>query len=241
MQHIRIWDIPTRLFHWLLVAGLIGAFCIAQFGGKRGAAFPYHAMIGLVLAAMVLLRIVWGFIGTRYARFGSFLFPPGAVVDYLKGIKTGDPVKHAGHNPASSYAIFLMLALVLAIVGSGLGKAYDIEALGEVHEATVYALLAVAGVHVLGVLLHTLRHKENLTLSMVSGKKLVPDGATPVSGASIAAVGFVLLIGLLGAGFYRNYNASTGKTSLPGLNAAIPLVEVKPDRIKMRKDRNDDD
>ncbi|MEZ6193837.1 MAG: cytochrome b/b6 domain-containing protein, partial [Phycisphaerales bacterium] len=120
MARILVYDLPVRLFHWLLAIGFLSAFAIAQFADEHGGLFPYHMIIGLVLGLMLILRIVWGLIGSRNARFGSFLFGPSDVIAYFKGVLVGGGRRYAGHNPGSSYAIFAMLAVTLMVVISGL-------------------------------------------------------------------------------------------------------------------------
>ena len=89
MNRVLIWDLPTRVFHWLLSGGFIAAAVIALALGEHSPLFPYHAIIGLTIALMVCLRVIWGIAGTRYARFGTFIFGPAAVIEYMKGTLVG--------------------------------------------------------------------------------------------------------------------------------------------------------
>lgn len=95
------------------------AAVIAFLAGEHSPLFPYHALIGLVLAPMVILRIVWGGFGSRYARFSSFMFGPREVVRYFAGVLSGRGNHYVGHNPGAAYAIVAMLVLVLGIAGTG--------------------------------------------------------------------------------------------------------------------------
>ena len=169
--NILIWDLPTRILRWLLTAGFTAAGLIAFPTDTESRLFPYHAVIGLALALLVVLRVIWGFLGTRHARFASFLFGPRAVLIYLKEAFAGVSPRQVGHNPGSAYAIFVMLTLVLGVAVTGILLARGSEGLGEAHEVMSYALVAVVVAHVLGVGYYTLRHRENITLSMLSGKK----------------------------------------------------------------------
>lgn len=99
MNRVLIWDLPTRLFHWLLSGGFITAAVISLALGEDSPLFPYHAIIGLTIALMVCLRIIWGLAGTRYARFGTFIFGPAAVIEYMKGTLVGGGKRYIGHNP----------------------------------------------------------------------------------------------------------------------------------------------
>lgn len=240
MGRVLIWDLPVRLFHWSLAGGILLAFGIAQFGDKHGALFPYHAMIGIVLGALLVFRVVWGIVGTRHARFGSFLFGPAAVAEYLKGAVTGKAARHVGHNPASSWAIFLMYAGAALVVGSGLIMSVGNEAFEEVHEVAVYTLLAIAGVHVAGVILHTLRYHENITWSMITGRKDADDKAAIRSAAPVSALVLVAVVGMLGGALLRNYDPATKRTALPLVNTRIGLGEVEHDSREAARHGEDD-
>src|SRR5689334_18298443 len=115
MKRILIWDLPTRLFHGSLAAAFSGAFVIANATDDDSSTFKVHMLLGGIMAFMVSLRLVWGLVGSRWARFGSFAFGPGAVIDYFKGIVSGDGKRYPGHNPGASWAIFAMLALSIGL------------------------------------------------------------------------------------------------------------------------------
>lgn len=240
MARVLIFDWPVRLFHWLLAGGIVLAFAIAQLADKHGALFPYHAMIGIVLGAVLVLRLIWGLVGTRYARFTSFLFGPAAVMQYLKGVATGKTQHHVGHNPASSWAIFLMYAGVAAVVASGLMMSRGIEAGEEVHEVAVYALLAVAGVHVLGVILHTVRQRENITLGMITGRKAADERAAIRSAAPLSALFGLAIVLMLGGTLLRNYDPARKQTTLPLIGTSIGLGEVEQDAHATVEPHEDD-
>lgn len=224
MSRVLIWDLPTRLFHWLLVVGILSAFGIAQFAGEHGSLFPYHAIIGMTLATMLLFRLVWGFIGTKHARFTSFAFGPSAVVEYFKAIVTGRMVHYSGHNPASSWAIYAMLGLLATVMTSGLLMGGGNEAFEEVHSISVYALLVVAGIHVVGVILHSVRHRENIILAMVTGLKETESSAAIRSTRPFTGLVFLSLVVLVAAGLYRNYDPASRRTTIPLIGASILLA-----------------
>ena len=108
-NRILVWDLPTRLFHWLLSATVAGAMGIAFVVDDNSLLFQFNMVIGLIVAFLVILRIFWGFIGTRYARFGSFLFGPKALIEFLRGILQQTDKTYAGHNPCSGIAMYAML------------------------------------------------------------------------------------------------------------------------------------
>lgn len=227
VARILVYDLPTRLFHGLLAFGFLSSMALAQFADEHGSLFSYHMILGLVIGLMVILRVVWGFVGTRYARFGSFLFGPGAVIGYFKGVLVGGGRRYVGHSPGSSYAIFAMLGLPLLIVASGLLMSGGGEAFEEVHSVASYVLLAVVGVHLAGIIIHTLRRRENISASMVTGtKESEPSGAI-ASARPITAIVFILVTALWTGGLIRNYNRSTQQTTLPFLGVAVQLGEAE--------------
>lgn len=221
---ILVWDIPVRLFHWLLAGSFVGAFAIANLVDDESSLFALHMLLGGVIAFMVSLRVIWGFIGSRYARFSSFVFGPRALLDYLRGAFSGKGARHTGHNPGSSVAVYAMLALALglAVTGAGMSR---VEAFEEVHEVLAWAMVAVVGAHVAGIVWHTFRQKENIALSMVHGHK---EGApTQAIGSSHALVGiaFLGLTGLWAGGLYSGYDAARRQVTLPLVGTTIQLGE----------------
>jgi len=166
-----VWDAPVRVFHWLTVASFAGAWITAESERWR----LIHVTLGYTVAGLVVFRILWGLIGTRHARFSSFVRGPRAAADYLGSLLRGRPERHAGHNPAGALAIVALLGLALAVVASGWATYNDrfggwIE---EAHEALATGMLAVVGVHVAGVLLGSWLHRENLVGAMITGRKPV--------------------------------------------------------------------
>ncbi|MBL9032298.1 MAG: cytochrome b/b6 domain-containing protein [Phycisphaerae bacterium] len=242
MAGAMIWDLPTRVFHWTLAAGFAAAAVIALGLDEDSAAFPYHALIGLTIALMVVLRVVWGLVGSRYARFATLSLRPRAVAEYLRGVATGRGTRHVGHNPASAYAIVAMFALLLTLAATGVMMGRGIEVAKGVHEACAYAMVAVVGAHVLGVILHTVRHRENIVASMVHGRKEA-DHAQGISRTHpIVAVVFVIVVAAWGVGLASNYDGAARATRVPVLGVALGLGEAEgPERESRRHDDERDD
>ncbi|MEP0845447.1 MAG: cytochrome b/b6 domain-containing protein [Phycisphaerae bacterium] len=241
MDRVLVWDLPVRIFHWLLVAGFGAAAAIALFGDDDSPLFPYHAIIGLVLTLMVVLRVAWGFLGSRYARFVSFAYGPVAVAGYLKDALGGGGRRCIGHNPGSAYAIFAMLALLLGQGATGVLVAIGYEDFKEVHEVLAYTMLAVIGVHVLGVLLHSLRHRENIIRSMIDGTKQAEPGDAIPSSRPIAAIVMLFVLGAAAYGLLATYDAASRTTRLPLLSTPLQLGEVEHERSVSRQHEADDD
>jgi cytochrome b len=168
-NRILVWDVPTRVFHWLLAGSFAGAFITADSEKWR----DVHVALGYIILALIAFRVVWGFAGTRYARFSSFAFGPAKVVAYLKSLWKGSPEHYVGHNPAGSWVIYGLLSLGLLSGATGY-MAYS-ETGGEwreeLHELAANGMLALVGVHIAGVLVSSLLHRENLIRSMISGYK----------------------------------------------------------------------
>ena len=172
---VFVWDVPVRVFHWLLAAAFAGALLTAESERLR----LTHVRLGYAIAGLVLFRIVWGFAGSRYARFSSFVTGPSAVWRYLRAVPTARPEHRVGHNPAGAAVILALLGLALT---TGLTGWLGYEELAgewvtEAHELAAYAMLALVGVHVAGVLLASLRHRENLVAAMVTGWKRAPTAS----------------------------------------------------------------
>lgn len=189
MEKILVWDWPTRVGHWLMAA----AFLVAYLTGESEAWRLVHVMAGGLLAGLVGFRLLWGLLGTRHARFGAFLRPPKEALGYLLRLASGRAPHYTGHNPAGGYAILALLLLGLLAAASGWPVYQDLggEWLEELHEAVVNLMLLVVGVHVAGVLVGSLAHRENLPRAMFTGYKLGTP-AEAIRGARAWAVPFLL-------------------------------------------------
>ncbi|MDP1606478.1 MAG: cytochrome b/b6 domain-containing protein [Rhodocyclaceae bacterium] len=190
MNKIRVWDWPVRIGHWLLV----GAFALAWITGESEEWRLVHAFAGGTVVGVVLFRLLWGVFGTRHARFSSFVRGPGAVLDYVSGLFRREESQYAGHNAAGGWAILALLSLGLLAGASGWLVYQDIggEWLEEVHEALASGMLAVALLHVGGVVVSSLAHRENLVQAMFTGlKQGRPDEAI----SSTRPLAVVLLLG----------------------------------------------
>ncbi len=194
-RKVLIWDLPTRFFHWSLAICFAGAWLTSDSERQQ----LLHFLFGYSLLGLIAFRIVWGFIGSRYARFGNFFKGPGATLRYLGSMAKRQPEHHVGHNPAGAVAVWLLLGLGLAIAITGwqmvVGSAG--ESLEEIHEALAIAMLVVVGVHIVGVILSSVLHRENLPRAMVTGYKSglrAEDGITRKSGV-VALLMIAVLIG----------------------------------------------
>jgi cytochrome b len=169
MTWVRVWDPFVRLFHW----GLASSFGIAWFSANTWD--DLHVWAGYAALALLALRIVWGIVGTHYARFSQFVRSPRSVFGYLREIVRGGELRYVGHNPAGGA---MVAALMLAMAATSLsGFALTTDALWGVtsaqrlHSAIAHGVLLMVCVHVAGVLLASSRHRENLIAAMISGRK----------------------------------------------------------------------
>ena len=178
----RVWDLPTRTFHWALF-GLIIA--MAATGLTGGNAMAWHFRFGYAVLSLLLFRLVWGLIGGRWSRFASFIYSPGTVLQYLRG--QGRPEHSVGHNPLGAGSVFALLFFLFAQVGTGLFSDDDIAASGPlskfVSNAMVssltgyhknigkYVLLALVLLHIAAIVFYLVKKKENLIGPMLHGDK----------------------------------------------------------------------
>jgi cytochrome b len=170
-----VWDAPVRVFHWLLAA----SFAVAWLTAESERWQLVHISAGYTMAGLVAFRLLWGVVGTRHARFGSFVRGPRAVLAYLGSILRGRPEHHVGHNPAGALAILALIALAVLTAATGWASLNELggHAIGELHEGLASAMLGLVAVHVAAVIASSLLHGENLVAAMIHGRKPVPRRA----------------------------------------------------------------
>jgi cytochrome b len=189
MLTVRIWDLPTRLFHWLLAACVVGLVITGNVGGN---AMVWHFRLGYAVLALLLFRLVWGFAGGHWSRWSQLSLAPAQVLAYLRGQA---PSRWVGHNPLGSWSVVLMLLWLLLQVSTGLVSDDEIANAGPltalVSGATVSAatawhkgwgkavLIALVAVHVLAIVWYRVRKAQALMPAMLHGDKSLPEAATP--------------------------------------------------------------
>lgn len=168
-----VYDAPMRVFHTLFSALFLCAFIIGKTVEHDSGLFPAHMLVGMTISFLVILRIVWGFAGTRHARFSGFALKPNELVAYLKGVFSGDKKRWAGHNPASSWAGLIMMGLALGLGTTGylMVSSGEFEAYEDIHEILANTFAVVVVLHVAGVVFHSIRHRDWIALSMFDGRK----------------------------------------------------------------------
>lgn len=212
MNQTIVYDLPTRVFHWLFALLFTVAFVIGNTVDDDSTLFSYHMIAGIVLCFLVVLRIIWGIVGTKYARFTGFSLHPRELALYLKGLLTGDNRKWAGHNPASSWAAIAMMAfaLGLAVTGYLMATGQGGEDLEELHELLANGFLIIVLLHLTGIALHTVRHRDAVWKSMFSGRK-TDISEENLSVRSYRTMGILFLLVTVGFSAYlaRNFDGRT--------------------------------
>jgi cytochrome b len=198
--HVRVWDVPTRLAHWLLVAG----FAFSWWTGDSGR-LEWHRWSGYGLLGLVLFRIYWGFFGSSTARFRGFVRGPRAVADYLRGLWPAAP----GHNPLGAFSVLALLSLLGAQIALGL-FAVDVDGIesgplslyvsfdagrtaAKWHDAVFDVLLWLVGLHILAIGYYRFVKKQRLVGAMFHGRRSLPAAVPPMQPAS----GVRLLVGII--------------------------------------------
>ncbi len=210
MKKIKVWDLPVRLFHWLIVGLVAFSWYMAEQGQLR-----LHMYSGTAILTLVIFRIIWGFFGSTTGRFSHFVKGPGAVMAYLRRLREKGDIHPVGHNPSGGWAVILMLLLLLtqAILGlfaseqdvfffaplSDLVSLETSHLLTELHETLFNVLLTVVILHIAAVLFYLLVKKTDLILPMITGKKAVSDPhpalkfISPLWALAITGVVFALI------------------------------------------------
>jgi cytochrome b len=183
MTKTLVWDLPLRLFHWLLVLLVLVSFVSVKIGGN---AMEIHMLSGYAVLTLVLFRVLWGFLGGTHARFVSFVRSPGTAMAYLSALRRNEASPHLGHNPAGAWSVIAMLIVLLVQAGTGLFANDDIATEGPlaklvskalsdritgIHHLNVKFLLALIGLHLAAVAFYVFGKHDNLVRPMITGFK----------------------------------------------------------------------
>jgi cytochrome b len=212
LNKVRVWDLPTRIFHWALVAGVLGLAISGTIGGN---AMIWHFRFGYAVLTLLLFRIVWGLVGGRWSRFGAFIYSPQSVFNYLKG--RGKAEHSVGHSPIGAGSVFAMLGILLAQVGTGLLSDDEIAFAGpltrfvsnaSVSLATNYhknigkwILLALVVLHILAIVFYLWR-KHNLVGAMLHGDKELVTRVAPSRDDAASRTAALVVLAACAGGVY---------------------------------------
>ncbi|HVZ08581.1 cytochrome b/b6 domain-containing protein [Rhodopila sp.] len=189
MRPITVWDLPTRLFHWILVV-LIGL----AWWTERSNHMDWHMLVGYAVLALLIFRVIWGFVGSDTARFSGFVRSPLAALRHLSRLARREPDTEVGHNAAGGWMVLLMLALIGVQAGTGLFANDDIMTEGplmhlvgkdrsdwltHIHGLNFTLIQAVVVLHVLAILVYLVLKRQNLLRPMITGTKAMPAGMAP--------------------------------------------------------------
>lgn len=213
MATVRVWDLPTRLFHWSLVVLVLGMVITANVGGQ---AMVWHFRMGYSILTLLLFRLVWGLIGGYWSQFRHFIYSPATIIRYIKG--QSEPAHHVGHNPLGSGSVFALLLLLLAQVSSGLFSDDDIAFAGPltplVSSATVQTLtflhkevikvvlILLVFLHIGAIVYYRKKKSINLITPMITGDKVLAE-AMPSAKDTATTRLTALLVLLVCAGVVR--------------------------------------
>jgi len=214
-RKILVWDAPTRLFHWLIVALVVAAYATWRLNWM-----DWHAQAGNALLTLVLFRLLWGFFGSETTRFSRFLTSPRVALRHLAHMLRREPDRQAGHNPAGGWMVLILLALLLGEALTGLYVANDVADVGpftasgpapianaitSLHLIFWDALLAAVALHVLAVLVYAVAKRHNLVLPMITGWKTLPDSVPQPRMVGPARVILLLSCSVLAAAALANF------------------------------------
>jgi cytochrome b len=189
LKAVRVWDLPTRIFHWALVACFLGSIVSVKIGGN---ALAWHLRFGYAVFALLAFRLIWGFVGGRWSRFAAFIYRPATLVRYLRGNFHADEHLDVGHSPLGSFSVFALLLLLVAQVATGLFADDEIATTGPLNrfvsdtlalQLTSYhknigqwVLIALVLLHVGAIAAYWLRQRRDLVGPMLGGDKMLPAG-----------------------------------------------------------------
>lgn len=203
---IKLWDLPTRVFHWSLVLCVAGSFTTGWIGGN---AMDWHGRFGIAVCGLLTFRVVWGFAGSTYARFSQFVRGPATIAAYLRGQWRG-----VGHNPLGALSVLGMLAVLAVQVGAGLfanddiafnGPLYDLvsketsDRLAGLHHLNAWLVLILVALHLSAIAFYAHVKKDNLVRPMLTGRRKADADIPDARGGGAAAFLIAAAIGVLAA------------------------------------------
>ncbi len=222
MGSILVWDLPTRIFHWLFALCVVVALGIGLIVDDDEALFSVHMLCGFSALCLVVLRLGWGLVGSRYAKLRTFIFSPRELFAYLRETLFGRGVHVVGRNPASAYATLGMLFLTLVMVVSGV-LSLSTEACREVHETAAYLMLALIMAHVAGLAWNALRHRGAVWQGMVTGYESGEPEAALSTAHPLAGVIFCALSLLAIGSLWRGYDSGSRTLHIPLMGKTLVL------------------
>ncbi len=202
----RVWDLPTRAFHWTLAACVVASVVSAKIGGN---AMVWHFRFGYVVFTLLAFRLVWGVVGGRWSRFASFVYRPQTLLRYLRGEHAPGDHLDVGHNPLGAFSVFALLAVLAAQVGTGLFADDEISNTGPLIQFVSgqtsllltkwhksfgqWLIIGLVALHIGAIVFYAVKKRQNLVGPMVTGDKMLPAGVPP-SEDHVGARGIALVL-----------------------------------------------
>jgi cytochrome b len=224
-SRVLVWDLPVRTFHVLFAGGFLVAYGIAALGGEHSPTFHYHPMIGMTLVVLAILRLLWGLIGTKWARLRALDLNPVHLFRYVTSVFSREGMRSVGHNPATSWTMLTMMALAFGLAWTGWLMARGNEGLKEIHEVLAHGFLALAVLHIAGVLLHVAVKRDPIIYAMADGKKAAAPEEGIQSAQPLPAAALLLLTGFFFFSLVARYDLATNSTAWPLTGIRLPLGE----------------
>lgn len=244
METSKAYDFPVRIFHWIFAFLFVLSFSIAQLIDDDSTLYAYHMLSGMLMFSIVILRLAWGFVGSKTSKFNSFKLKPSDFIGYIYSIMSTKSKRYLGHNPASSYAAIFMMVFSIGMCLTGLLMATRINKsfFEEIHELIANGFLVVVLLHITGALLHQIRHNDGMILSMLNGKKAKIDGETEIK-SNHPIVAFVFVIYIIGMGNYliTNFDNTNGKLNAFGTHLQLGEKEHSEYHNKQNKYLEDEE
>lgn len=211
MQKVLIWDLPIRVFHWAFAFSVGAALGIAVLAGEESPFFPAHMLFGVAAVFFLVVRIALGIVGNKHNRFPAMLFSPAETIRYIVGAVTGKAQRYPVHNPGSSMAAIGMFILAPLLLATGMGLFGE----DEIHGALALLILGLIIAHTAGLALHTWRYKEDIGISMLTGRKIAPRQEELQSAGTVGGAAVLLASAACAGVLFTGYNAASQTVNLP--------------------------
>ena len=221
VSRIRVWDLAVRIFHWAFALCVITALAIALTVDDDSPLFRAHMLAGLSAGFMLVVRIIVALVGGKFSRLTGLFFSPVETVRYLAGAVSGSARRYTGHNPGTAIAALGMFLLVVLLVVSGLTMSSEVAE--DAHKIFAYLMIGLIGAHLLGIVLHTVRHREMIGLSMITGWKQGEEGAGLARAGTPAGLVILVLVVLWFFGLSSSFDFTTGKLRIPLTGQTVTL------------------
>ncbi len=229
MKSVQVYDLPIRIFHALFATCFIISFSIGKIADDESLIYAVHMLSGFMMTFLVFLRIAWGIVGSEYSTFHSMPLSLGKFIHYFRNITDRGFNTFVGHNPASSWLFFATgtLSLLMTITGIMMTLKFKKYIVEDIHEVLAHIFLLLVLLHITGLILHAVKFKDQLYLSMVTGKKRLAEHIEfkNIKNHFLVAYLFIFLTLTFAGYLYKNFDQ--GKGTLTILNYTLPLLEVE--------------